>query len=1103
MRILLATAVAIAPLMAASGAMAEVVISTARTTPITTANATGSGPDNIRLASAGAINLTSGVAVTVNSSHDFDMDSGSSIGMVNAANGATGVLINGGNTADITIGGAIGITDDITSTTDRDTDNDGDDDGDFANGTDRYGVRLTGAAPLVGNIIVETTGEIGVDGNNSYGISLEAPLTGNFDMLGAVELTGNDGYGIRVQGDVSGDVVLGGTVGVRGENTVGVSLEGDIAGALVLHSKISSTGYRYGDPPETRPEGYVEPPADDENILLLDELDADDLLQGGAALSIQGNVGGGVILALGPTYSGGIDGDADNDGIKNGDEDDDGDGKKNREDTDRDGDGIPDASEGTAAITSFGSAPALEIGSATQSITLGAVGVGDNAYGFISRGAITAQGLYDGFEAQGLVLGGGAGQTVDIAGGLRLESSILATSLNANATALHIGDGVTAPTLFNSGRITAGANSDDANTVVTAVQIDAGATVNTLINSGTILASAVGGVADTFAIRDLSGGLVSITNTGVIQGPISPNADNDPVTGTGTAIDVSANMTGVTIVQNGTVGGVSATNPDTDGDGVPDASEPNMIGAILLGGGDDVVDIRNGAVVSNISFGDGADTLSITGGATVRGVISDSDGALDIDVTNGTLEGRQVGPAAISNLDVGANGDLIITVDPTNGTSGGFNVSGTATLADGAGLGVRFTSLLVAPDRFTLIDAGTLNYGDIDTDSVQENSPFLYVAEVGADIPAGEVFIDVRRRTADEAGLIASEAAMYDSFYAALGGTDAADIRNAFLAQTGRDEFINLYEQLLPEHSGGPLLSLSAGVDAVTRALTGRNASAAPGETSAWVQEINFYSDKDKTDTYGFRSEGFGVAGGIERGTGLGAVGLSVAFTSSDLEDPESEAEEVLSASLLEMGLYWRAQGQYWTTWARAAAGYAMFESQRKFVGAGLNLANESDWSGFSLAAAAGASYERDFGRFSLRPEVYAEYFSLSEDAHVEDGGGDGFDLEIDDREGHLFSATAALNIGMKMGENNWLRPELRVGWRQNISVDPGETIARFRSGGPDFTLAGGSIEGGGPIVGLRINIGNELGMLSINADAEMIEDYVRYMLFLRASFRF
>ena len=64
---------------------------------------------------------------------------------------------------------------------------------------------------------------------------------------------------------------------------------------------------------------------------------------------------------------------------------------------------------------------------------------------------------------------------------------------------------------------------------------------------------------------------------------------------------------------------------------------------------------------------------------------------------------------------------------------------------------------------------------------------------------------------------------------------------------------------------------------------------------------------------------------------------------------------------------------------------------QRRFVGAGLNLSNESDWSGFSLAAAGGVSYERNFGRFSVRPEAYAEYFSLSEDGHVEEGGGDGF----------------------------------------------------------------------------------------------------------------
>ena len=77
------------------------------------------------------------------------------------------------------------------------------------------------------------------------------------------------------------------------------------------------------------------------------------------------------------------------------------------------------------------------------------------------------------------------------------------------------------------------------------------------------------------------------------------------------------------------------------------------------------------------------------------------------------------------------------------------------------------------------------------------------------------------------------------------------------------------------------------------------------------------------------------------------------------------------------------------------------------------------------------------------------------------------------------------------------------LGWCQNISVDRGETVARFASGGSDFKLTPASIEGGGPIAGLRLAVGNQLGMLSINADAEMLEDYVRYTLLLRASFRF
>ncbi len=1112
MRIMLATAVAIAPLMAASGAMADVVISTTRTTPITTANATGSGPDNIRFASGGSIILNSGVAVTVNSSHNFTMDGGT-ISIDNAPPGATGLLIEGGNTADISITGTITLLDDILSDTDTDTDNDGDIDGVFAKGSNQYGVRLAGGAPLTGNILVNSGAQIAVDGNDSYGISLEAPLDGRFDMFGTVQVVGDDSFGVRVTGDVTGDIRTGGSITARGPGSAALSVEGDVGGAMIIHSNISASGYRYTTRPAERPEGFEETAQNDEALLFLDELDADDLLQGGPAVSIRGNVAGGVLLNRGPSYGvAGIEGDDDGDGIKNGDEDDDGDGIPNRTDTDRDGDGLIDTTETTATINVFGSAPAIEIGSSTQSIALGDVGTGDEAYGFINRGSITAQGIYgrmtvggverDGVAANAIVIGGNAGQTVDLSGGFRNEGTIVSLSFDADSTAILFGEGAIAPALINANAITAGSSSELA-TTTTAIRIDAGAVVNSFVNSGNILATTGGGAANTFGVHDLSGTLTSITNNRSIQATVNANADNDPITGVATAIDVSANTTGVTIIQDGIAATPTATNPDTDGDGVPDNNEPNIFGAINLGSGGDTLDVRNGLIIGDISFGDGADSLLVSGGALVRGALSDSDGALDIEVSDGTLEGRHTTALNLSTLNVGADGTLVVTLDPTNSTAGTFNVAGTATLADGAGLGVRFNSLLAAPERFTLIDAGTLNFGDIDLTSIEENSPYLYVIGVGADLPAGQVFADVRRRTAEEANLIAVESQMFDAFYGALGGADAGPVRDAFLGQTNRDDFLNLYEQLLPDHSGGPLLSLASGVDAVTRALTGRNASAAPGETSAWVQEINFYADKDKTDTYGFRSEGFGVAGGVERGTGLGAVGLTLAFTSSDLEDPEAEAEEVLSANLLELGLYWRAQGQYWTTWARAAAGYASFTSERRFVGEGLNLSNESSWNGFTLAAAGGVSYERNFGRFSIRPEAYAEFFSLSEDGHVEEGGGDGFDLDIDDRDGHMFSATAAINVGMKMGDNDWLRPEVRIGWRQNISVDPGDTTARFRSGGGDFTLASDTIEGGGPILGFRLNVGNELGMLSVSADAEMIENYVRYMLFLRASFRF
>ncbi|WP_428063531.1 autotransporter outer membrane beta-barrel domain-containing protein [Brevundimonas sp.] len=1099
MRILLASAVAIAPLMVATGSQAEIVISNARTTPIQTSNATGTGPDNIRLASGGSVAVTSGAAVTLNSNHTVDLDSGSSITMDKSADGSTGLLVNGGNTGSVIVGGSITVNDTQESADVKDTDGDGDLDGPFATGTGRYGVRVVGPAPFTGNVLVESTGAITVEGANSYGLAVETGLNGKLQSLGTIRVTGDNTAGVRTTGPVSGNVELSGAISALGANATGVSIEGDVGGAVKIHSSVVATGYRYTTPPPARPTTGA---FDNATTLFLDELDADDLLQGGPAVRVGANVAGGVLLDKALAYSAaGIEGDDDGDGIKNGDEDDDGDGVKNRDDPDRNGNGIPDASETTASITSLGGAPALLVGSTTQAVNLGAVGTGDAAYGLINRGSITASGLYSGIESRAVQLGVTGGQAVNVAGGVRNEGGVSSTAVDANATGMWIGAGVTAPAIVNTGAIQAVASGKQTQSA-TGILIGAGANVGSLTNTGNLVASFGGNQGSAVVIRDQSGTLTQLNNAGSIIGSLTPNTtDTNPVTGTVTAIDLSANTSGVTLRQYGIPAAAGSTAVDTDKDGVPDANEPAIVGAIKLGSGADTLNIENGVVNGDIDFGAGADRLNISGGAVVTGAIKNGDNLLDINIGKGTLNATQAGAVNISSLNVGAEGSLLVNLDPANDRAGGFNVSGNATLATGSTLGVRFSSLLEGPERFDIITAGSLNVGQINQSQLTDNSPYLYVVEAGVNQAANTVYVDARRRTAAEANLIPVEASAYDAVYAALGSNET--VRNLFLSQTTRDGFIDAYEQMLPDHSGGPLMSLSAGVDAVTRALTGRNAVAAPGETSAWVQEINFYADKDKTDSYGFRSEGFGVAGGVEKGTGLGAVGISAAFTSSDIKDPESEAEEVLSANLLELGLYWRAQGQYWTTWARAAGGYASFSADRSLVASGVYLNNKSDWHGWTAAVAGGASYERNFGRLNIRPELYGEYFRLSEGARSESGGGDGFDLDIDSRDSHIFSAVAAMNIGYGFGRNGWIRPELRVGYRQNISVDAGETIARFASGGPDFILSPDAIEGGGPILGFRLNFGNELGMLSLTGDAELLEDYVRYSLLLRASFRF
>jgi hypothetical protein len=1127
MRALLAASVAVGALAAAHGAWAQTKVSGGN--PVQTKTVNNGNPGDIEV--SGSLSMKSGTAVTLNSNNSVTVDSGASITMNPAQNGSTAILVEGGNTGSVTNNGQITVSD---GTTRKDSVNgDGILDGAWATGENLCGICVAGAGVFTGNITNSTTGVITVLGNDSYGIMVGAlptgqttlasdgtvqsstggpadtltGMVGNLSVAGSIGVTGDNSYGVITTAPITGNVTIDGTVTATGAGSVGVALDGSVSGRVVFGGTVTSTGYSSTTAP-TISSAY--------NKVLQTP---SDIQIGGPAVVIGGNMANGVLFDEQPTLSTTV--------------------------TDVDGDGVADANQSNSVITTYGSMPAIQIGSTTQAVTLGVVGTTNAAftaqynYGLIIKGTVTADGIYGNQPAAGQSTGGtintiavelgtdttnpaAANMPVTIDGGIRITGTITSLAIDSSATGLQLDNLASTPTLDNEGTIAVTSQevqTKDQQTAI-AVLLKPGSSMSSITNSGTINADMVSLYGTATAIADESGTLTDVENRGLITATVSdPNAPpSDEVQGAAIAVDARANTTNFTFHQFQ----VNATD-----------TAPSTVGAILLGNGNNTVDIEAGSVTGSIYFGaNNTDQFTINNGATVAGAIIQTGGGLSINLANGTLTDLWNQTQALTNLNVGAKSTLVVTIDPSANSgagAGGFLVSGNATLATGASLGVRFTSLLpssalVTPVEYDLISVtnpANLTAGTLNLDSVKTNIPFLYTASAGVNTTNGTVFVDVSRKTSAMLGMNAAEASTYNAFYNVL--SNDQQLETAFLNQTTKNGFFNLYDQMLPDHSGAPLLSLASGVDAVSKALNDRRPMAPVGETTGWAQEINFVADKTENQAFGFHSSGFGMASGLETGTPVGAFGTSLAFTSSSMKDSNSvavDSNEDLSANMVELGFYWRETGPHLRTWARAGGGYAWFNSTRDLINTGATLFRQADstWSGYSFDAAAGISYEMDLGRWFIRPEANTEYFYLKENSRTETGGaepacsatittdcgGDAFDLAIGPREGHYFTATGLLNVGGKFGVDQWLQPEIHLGWTQYISVDPGVTRAYFVNNPADpFNLYADTLNGGGPVIGFRLLANGAAGFIALEGDADLMKMYKRYQLMIRAGYRF
>ena len=1027
MRKLLLSAAAAAPLLllAVGPALADTTVGST-TSEVKTSTANNGQPSDVTIPATSTVNVSGPVAV--------DMDSSNSINNqglieITGQDNSVTVLLNGGHTGNLTSSGQILNTETYVRT---DSNTDGVLDGDFAQGTNRYGIRLVGPGSLTGSLTLSSGSTVNVQGKNSFGVALDAPLIGDLSNSGTITVVGEGSTGISITAPLTGKVMVLGQVTATGGPTstgpgaIAINVQSSISGALSIYSGVTSTGYSA----TTRSPN----PAANNNLL------PSDLALSDSAVRIGGNVQGGVFIGAPPTGTVATD-----------------------TTTDADHDGIVDSVESAGSITTFGTAPALVIGSAANDVHLGAYGAGATAYGLIIEGGVTGSGVFDNHSGTAIQIGGSNGHLVSIDGGIHVASSstISGQGFQDNGTAIHILGGVTIPTLRNEGVIS-GVSTSSLASQATGILIEAGATLSSVTNTGAISGALTGDIGNAAAIIDLSGTLSSVTNTNAIGGVLAPSSTGKVTAGKIVALDLSHNTTGVTLVQN--------ANAST-------AITPKIGGDVLLGSGNDTVQVNAGTVTGDLDFGKGSGVFSIGSGTSFTGrlLATGSTGSLAITI-NGSVQDNSAGTLAASSLNVGSNGQLIISVDPANNAATRFNVSGAANLADGAKLGVKLLSLINTPQSYTIIQAapGSLTVGS--TTSLTTNTPFLFVAQFTPDVAAGTVNLDVRRRLASEAGLNRAETAAWDPVYENLGLNSS--IERAFLAQGDAAGYRSMLNQILPDYAGGVFRALSwaneqQGV-AAGDAPVGEDQA---GPTRAWTQEIVLDETKKTAQTEPYHLLGVGVEAGLESVSPKGdALGMKIGFVTANVKNPDAPGDNLLGVSELNGGVYWRGDFGGLRADAQLGAGFIWANDRREFLYSDsigvVHATALSNWTGYTLSARAGLAYHATMGAFFLEPKVHADYFRLHQSGYSEHGGGTGFDMQVDPRNGDILSVTGSVIAGMTFGTTGFRwRPQIEGGYRAVLSGTAGSTTTQFIGGSDPFTLLAESVKRNSAIgrVGLRV----------------------------------
>ncbi len=1067
----------------------DLTISDARTTPVDTLTGDGEGPGTIIIDSSGSVQTGSLAAVTLNSNHSVT-NSGN---ISNQGVGIAGILVD--LTAidpDTGVSSARDVSGTVSNVSTLSVSNplsSADPNLPILNA----GIRVSGLGTFTGDIVngldADTTGGriITDDGARSYGIAVEGTMIGNVINDGLIQVDGKSAFGIMTTGHITGSIESGGNIFARNHQGSGVYIGGGLDGTYT-HTGVITTGL-----------GSQLVSEDGFNLTRLPAI------LGRNGVWIASDVTGGVLLQ---------------------------------------GNGFTIAEESESVdaatalpldstITIIGGGPAIFItpggpSNSVNDITIGPRD-GESGFGFVNRGRVIISGAQGGASAMGFdiegVQSGGVTYTSTLQGGLWNDGGDFRVSaLDAEATGLRIGAFGHVDAIRNDGSISV-FTADSTSRLIDdfvgelggngyGVIIEESGFLGSFENSGTLLVDVSGPTSSAFGVIDRSGTLASFTNTGTIN-MINPDGSS----GQTLAVDMSANTSGATFYNSGTI-----------------------IGDVRLGSGNQTATFEDGTISGNLTFQAGAgtsgNTTLVMDGGSVSGQTSIGNGNHVISLSNGAdLSGGVVATGGTIDLTVDGSEIAFLSTNPVTATGASF-VSGSTVTFDIAGGGqapgealmeatgqVTFdadsrltatvSGIIDDTETYSVIRAGNLSLGT----SLEElvSTPTSYMNNIAFSIDpnnSNAILLAVDRKSAEQLGLGPNYAAIYNSFATPLNSDKP--VAAALSSLQNQTDFEQGLQQLLPDTSGATLQAAinnqDMGTGMIRRRMVAVAKSGLPNHAQGdvagfWAQAIGNYAKQNaQPEQAGFSVWGLGIAIGADfpifNDRAHIGVSLLESWQTANLKETANSPIEFYTTQL---SIYGRHRSERFYTQAILTGAYNTYDGERRLDFGGLNRTAVASWDGFQWGGTleTGAIFNWDL--YELVPYVRGAFVSVHEDGYTETGGGSGVDLAVGSKNAESFRSSIGFSLDrdFPIYYDSYMEAEFRANFTRDIINNPFTLTADFVAGDSPFVVTGPKRTPNRFNFGLGLAHKDSYSSVSIDYDTEIASGYIAHTAALTARFRF